>query len=277
MPLKLQKTIEEIHQEKITSKSVINNAFEELLSGLESGKYRTASCANGIWTANSWVKQGILLLFKQGKIIDYSQPGFLFADKDTLPLQKLDCIKKNIRIVPGVTSIRRGSYIGKNTIFMPPAYVNVGAYVDDDTMIDSHALGGSGAQVGKNVHISAAAQIGGVLEPVNSIPVIIEDNVLLGGLVGIFEGVIVRKNAIIGAGTIITASTPVYDLVKNKIYRTQEARPLEIPEGAVVIQGSRKTKMKHGFDEELYFNTPLIIKYRDEKMKDRIQFEELLR
>ncbi len=273
----IQETIDEIYSGKIASASIIRKALKDLRSGLEIGKYRTAVCINGIWKVNAWIKRGILLLFKHGKIIEFDDHTFQFSDKDTIPLQKIDCKKRHIRIVPGGTSIRAGSYIGKNIIFMPPAYVNVGAYIDDGTLIDSHALVGSGAQVGKNVHVSAAAQVGGVLEPVNAIPVIIEDNVLLGGLVGVFEGVIIRKNAIIGAGTIITASTPVYDVVKNKIYRAEIDKPLEIPENAVVIQGSRKTRMNHTFEGELYFNTPIIIKYRDEKMKGRIQFEEILR
>ena len=200
----------------------------------------------------------------------------LFFDKDTLPIKPLK-LKDGVRIVPGGSSIRTGAYIGKGVICMPPMYVNIGAYVDDNSLIDSHALVGSCAQLGKKIHLSAAAQIGGVLEPINSVPVIIEDEVMIGGNCGIYEGTIVQKRAVIGAGCIITGSTPVYDTVKGKIYRKTKDEPLVIPEGAVVVAGSRPLANQFGMENHLSVYTPMIIKYRDEKTDAGTALEESLR
>ena len=215
-------------------------AFKEMVKLLNKGTVRSADKSGGVWKANTWVKQGILLGFRLGNIKDMS-PGkkLLFFDKDTLPIKPMKTAD-GVRIVPGGSTIRNGAYIGKGVICMPPMYVNIGAYVDDNTLIDSHALVGSCAQLGKKIHLSAAAQIGGVLEPINSVPVIIEDEVMIGGNSGLYEGTIVQRRAVIGAGCIITGSTPVYDTVKGKIYRKTKDEPLVIPEGAVVVAGSRR-------------------------------------
>jgi 2,3,4,5-tetrahydropyridine-2-carboxylate N-succinyltransferase len=202
--------------------------------------------------------------------------SFRYFDKHTLPLKPLK-IKDNTRIVPGGSSIRNGVYIGKGVICMPPMYVNIGAYIDDNTLIDSHALVGSCAQLGKRIHLSAAAQIGGVLEPINSVPVIVEDDVMIGGNCGIYEGTIISRRAVIGAGCIITGSTPVYDAVKGEIYKKTKDQPLIIPEGAVVVAGSRPLKNQFGIDNNLSIYTPVIIKYRDEKTDASTALEESLR
>lgn len=258
------------------------NAFMDLLN---KGQVRAAEPVAGTWRVNPWVKQGILLGFRLGKITDMSVGSeFAFYDKDTYPLKKLDGVKDNVRIVPGGSSVRSGAHIGRHVVIMPPAYVNVGAYVDENTMIDSHALVGSCAQVGKRVHLSAAAQLGGVLEPVGALPVIIEDDVLIGGNCGIYEGTIVRRQAIIGAGTILTGSTPVYDLVRCRIYRRTKDQPLVIPEGAVVVPGSRPVRPQESHDSVAFARehglsiyTPVIIKYRDEKTDVATVLEEALR
>lgn len=252
-------------------------AFKELVKLLNSGKVRSAEKQNGIWKANAWVKKGILLGFKLGKNKDMSiYKQMLFFDKNTLPIKPMT-VNDGVRIVPGGSSVRTGAFIGKGVICMPPMYINIGAYVDDNTLIDSHALVGSCAQLGKKIHLSAAAQIGGVLEPINSVPVIIEDEVMIGGNCGIYEGTIVQKRAVIGAGCIITGSTPVYDTVKGKIYRKTKDEPLVIPEGAVVVAGSRPLKNEYGIENLLSVYTPLIIKYRDEKTDAGTALEESLR
>lgn len=252
-------------------------AFKELVKLLNQGKVRSAEKQNGIWKANAWVKKGILLGFRLGKNKDFSiYKQMLFFDKDTMPIKPMT-VDDGVRIVPGGSSIRTGAYIGKGVICMPPMYVNIGAYVDDNTLIDSHALVGSCAQLGKKIHLSAAAQIGGVLEPINSVPVIIEDEVMIGGNCGIYEGTIVQKRAVIGAGCIITDSTPVYDTIKGKIYRKTKDEPLVIPEGAVVVAGSRPLKNEYGIENSLSVYTPLIIKYRDEKTDAGTALEESLR
>ncbi len=252
-------------------------AFKELVKLLNAGKVRSAEKQNGVWKANAWVKKGILLGFRLGKNKDMSiYKQMLFFDKNTLPIKPMrveDCV----RIVPGGSSIRTGAYIGKGVICMPPMYINIGAYIDENSLIDSHALVGSCAQLGKKIHLSAAAQIGGVLEPINSVPVIIEDEVMIGGNCGIYEGTIVQKRAVIGAGCIITGSTPVYDTVKGKIYRKTMDEPLIIPEGAVVVAGSRPLKNEYGIENSLSVYTPLIIKYRDEKTDAGTALEESLR
>jgi 2,3,4,5-tetrahydropyridine-2-carboxylate N-succinyltransferase len=253
-------------------------AFERLLRALEAGELRAAEPDGEEWAVNPAVKKGILLGFRLGVVIDLQPAGPMqFADKDTYPTQALPTIDRNIRIVPGGSSVRRGSYIGSNVVMMPPAFVNVGAYVGDGTMIDSHALVGSCAQVGSNVHVSAGVQLGGVLEPIGQQPVVIEDGVLLGGNSGIYEGTRVRENAVIAAGCVITASTPVFDLVHEKVYRSTADEPLTIPPNAVVIPGSRPAKGDFAQEHGLQMAALLIIKYRDESTDARTAFEDLLR
>jgi 2,3,4,5-tetrahydropyridine-2-carboxylate N-succinyltransferase len=252
-------------------------AFYEFKHELNHGTIRIAEKQGDNWIVNFWVKKGILLGFRIGELQDISiNDDFVYFDKSTYPLKSMS-LKDEVRLVPGGSSIRDGCYVSPGVVCMPPMYINVGAYVGSDTMIDSHALVGSCAQIGERVHLSAAAQIGGVLEPVGALPVIIEDDVLIGGNCGIFEGTIVRRGAVIAAGTIITGGTPVYDLVKNKIYRKKEGSPLEIPEGAVVVSGTRPLSKGWGKEMGLSINTPLIIKYRDEKTDQSVELEEWLR
>ena len=277
--MSLEKDITRFFDEgSLSSRSRIKaaGAFKELVKLLNNGKVRSAEKMNGVWHANEWVKKGILLGFRIGKIKNFSSDGLKFFDKDTLPLKPLKT-SDNVRIVPGGSSIRNGSYIGKGVICMPPMYVNIGAYIDDNSLIDSHALVGSCAQLGKKIHLSAAAQIGGVLEPINSVPVIIEDEVIIGGNSGIYEGTIVSRRAVIGAGCIITGSTPVYDSVKGKIYKKTKDEPLVIPEGAVVVAGSRPLNSQYGNENKLSVYTPVIIKYRDERTDAATALEESLR
>lgn len=251
--------------------------YEEFTEALNKGIIRAAEPSeDGTWQVNQWVKQGILLLFKYGNIVDFSLGQFKFFDKNTLPLKEV-VASDSIRIVPGGTSIRNGSFIAKGVIIMPPAYVNIGAYVDEGTLLDSHSLVGSCAQVGKRVHLSAASQIGGVLEPIGARPVIIEDDVFIGGNCGIYEGVLVRKGAVIAAGVILTSSTKVYDIVYDKIYQSTSSRPLEIPENAVVVSGSRTISTDFAKIHGLSIYTPIIIKYRDEKTNAKSALEQLLR
>ena len=278
--MNLEHDIEKYYSESDLRPAEKNKAisvFKEMVRLLNEGKVRSAEKVNGEWKANAWVKKGILLGFRLGELKNESiNKQFHFYDKDTLPLKPIRK-RDNIRIVPGGSSVRSGAYIGKGVICMPPMYINIGAYVDDYTLIDSHALVGSCAQLGKKIHLSAAAQIGGVLEPINSIPVIIEDEVMIGGNCGIYEGTIVQKRAVIGAGCIITGSTPVYDTVKGKIYRKTKDEPLVIPEGAVVVAGSRPLRNEYGIENSLSVYTPLIIKYRDEKTDAGTALEESLR
>ncbi|MCK5145464.1 2,3,4,5-tetrahydropyridine-2,6-dicarboxylate N-succinyltransferase [bacterium] len=251
--------------------------FSDFKTALNTGLIRAAKPIDDTWIVHHWVKKGILLGFRLGHIVDQSiDESFRFFDKSTYPLRKMG-EGDGVRIVPGGSSIRDGSYLGKQITCMPPMYINVGAYVDDGTMIDSHALVGSCAQIGKRVHLSAGAQIGGVLEPIGAMPVIIEDDVLVGGNTGIYEGTIVRKAAIIGAGVILTGSTPVYDLVKETLYRRTYDQPLEIPSGAVVIPGSRPITSGMGQEWGLSVATPIIIKYRDDKTDTASALENLLR
>lgn len=247
------------------------------LAELEKGTVRAAERGDdGIWFTNAWVKEGILAAFRIGIINEYASGALSFLDKDTIPPRRFRK-EEGVRIVPGGTAVRRGAHIAKGVVLMPPAYVNVGAFVDEDTMIDSHALVGSCAQIGKRVHISAAAQIGGVLEPVGAMPVVIEDDVIVGGNSGVYEGTIVRPRAVIGAGVVLTASTPVYDAVREQVYRRTPERPLEIPFGAVVIPGSRPLKSNFGMDNGLHISTPVIVKYRDDKTDAATTLEEALR
>lgn len=254
-------------------------AFAELKEGLNNGTIRAAerdAAAPTGWRVNAWVKQGILLGFRIGKLTEACGNGFTFSDKDTFPLKTIPR-SQNIRVVPGGSSIRDGCFIGKNVTCMPPMYVNVGAYVGEGTLVDSHALVGSCAQVGKRCHLSAAAQIGGVLEPVGALPVIIEDEVLVGGNCGVYEGTIVGERAVLAAGTILTGSTPVYDLVRETIYRRTPEQPLLIPPGAVVVPGSRAVTRGRGQEWGLSLATPVIIKYRDDQTSEAVKLEEWLR
>ena len=229
------------------------------------------------WRVNHWVKRGILLGFRMGRIENFSiNNQFRFYDKHTYPLKQLTAAD-GVRIVPGGSSLRDGCYIARGVTCMPPMYVNVGAFVDEGTMIDSHALVGSCAQIGKRVHISAAAQVGGVLEPIGQMPVIIEDDVLVGGNCGVYEGAIIRERAVLAPGTIITGGTPVYDLTRDEFYRKTEAGPLEIPAGAVVVPGSRAITKGKGEELGLSIYTPIIVKYRDEKTDASVRLEDFLR
>jgi 2,3,4,5-tetrahydropyridine-2-carboxylate N-succinyltransferase len=252
--------------------------FEKLKAALNRGEVRAAEKnENGQWNVNSWVKQGILLGFRMGKLTDMSGGSSLrFLDKDTYPIRAFSTAD-SVRIVPGGSSIRDGAYIAPGVVCMPPMYVNAGAYVDEGTMIDSHALVGSCAQIGKRVHLSAAAQIGGVLEPVGAVPVIIEDDVLVGGGCGVYEGTIVRERAVLAAGTILTGSTPVYDLVRGEIYQRSGTSSLEIPAGAVVVPGARAVENERGRSWGLSLYAAVIVKYRDEKTERAVQLEDYLR
>ncbi len=266
-----------------TEREAALSAFTELRAALNSGTVRAAepdaSSAFG-WRTNSWVKQGILLGFKLGTLehVAASAP-WEFYDKQTIPVRNFD-LADNVRIVPGGTSVRDGAYLASGVILMPPAYVNIGAYIGGGTLIDSHALVGSCAQVGARVHVSAASQIGGVLEPAGALPVIIEDDVMLGGNTGVYEGCIVKRRAVLGTGVVLTGSTPIYDLVNSTIItRIGSDGPLVVPEGAVVIAGSRSIAGKSDFAKEngLSLYTPIIIKYRDEKTDGRTALEDALR
>lgn len=260
-------------------------AVQELLDALESGELRAAAHGeNGRWEAVEWVKRGILLGFRIGEMTDMSLIGtrgdsgatFAFFDRNSYPPRALT-LRDGVRIVPGGSAVRRGAFLARGVVCMPPMYVNVGAYVGAGTMIDSHALVGSCAQVGERVHLSAAAQIGGVLEPVNASPVVIEDDVVVGGNCGVFEGTVIRRRAVIGAGVILTRGTPVYDLVRETVYRATAAAPLEIPEGAVVVPGARRVRQAWGASQELSLQTPVIVKYRDDRTDAATALEQWLR
>ena len=255
--------------------------FHEFKTALNAGTIRAAepdaSTKTG-WRVNRWVKKGILLGFRLGAVVDMSidpvrQPWF---DKATYPVKRF-APESGVRIVPGGSSIRDGCFVGKGVTCMPPMYINVGAYVGDGTMVDSHALVGSCAQIGARCHISAASQVGGVLEPVGAMPVIIEDDVLVGGNCGVYEGAVVKARAVLGTGTILNRSTPVYDLVRGEVYSATDDDPLVIPEGAVVVAGSRAVTSGKGKDWGVSLYTPVIVKYRDSKTDAKIQLEDLLR
>ena len=254
--------------------------FLEFRDQLTQGKIRAAEKVDSRWIVHAWVKQGILLGFRLGELADMSvgssSSSLSFVDKDTFPARQFT-IADRVRVVPGGSSVRTGAYVAPSVICMPPMFINVGAYVDEGTMIDSHALVGSCAQIGKRVHLSAAAQVGGVLEPINAAPVIIEDDVLIGGNCGVYEGTVVRARAVLGAGTILTRSTPLYDLVKGEVYRATPEAPLEVPENAVVVPGSRAVKKGAAAEWNLSLYTPVIVKYRDEKTDRGIELEDWLR
>lgn len=252
-------------------------AFSDFRAELTAGRVRAAEKRDGHWQVNAWVKKGILLGFRLGELEEMGGAEPLsFVDKSTFPARHFS-VTDNIRVVPGGSSVRQGAYLAPGVICMPPMYVNVGAYVDQATLIDSHALVGSCAQIGKRVHLSAAAQIGGVLEPVNASPVIIEDDVLVGGNCGVYEGTQVRSGAVLGAGTILTRATPVYDIVREQVYRSSPDNPLIIPENAVVVPGSRAVTKGKAAEWGLSLYTPVIVKYRDEKTQSSIELEDLLR
>lgn len=250
--------------------------FYNTMSDLEAGKVRVAEKVNGEWTVNSWVKEVILSGFRLGSLTDLSEGQFPFFDKSTFPVRKFT-EENGVRIVPGGSSVRTGAYLAPSVIMMPPAYVNVGAYVDEGTMIDSHALVGSCAQVGKNVHLSAASQLGGVLEPVGALPVIIEDNVFIGGNCGIYEGTIVKENAVIGTGVIINASTAIFDATTGEYIRANENGQMVVPAGAVVVAGSRPVSKGPGASQGIHLYCPVIVKYRDDKTSGSITLEDMLR
>ena len=255
--------------------------FHAFKQKLNSGEVRAAepdSSARTGWRVNAWVKKGILLGFRMSMVVDWSidtakQPWF---DKAAYPVKQF-AGNEGVRIVPGGSSIRDGCFVGRGVTCMPPMYINVGAYVGDGTMVDSHALVGSCAQVGRNCHISAASQIGGVLEPIGALPVVIEDEVLVGGNCGVYEGTVVKRRAVLGTGTILNRSTPVYDLVRGEVYAATDDEPLVVPEGAVVVAGSRAVTRGPGKDWGVSLYTPVIVKYRDERTDAKIQLEDLLR
>ena len=254
-------------------------AFEQFRAELNAGQVRSAECdakqPSG-WRVNAWVKKGILLGFRMGELVAMPEVGPQFFDKATYPLRPLS-LAERVRVVPGGSSIRDGCYLAPGVTCMPPVYVNVGAYIGEGSMIDSHALVGSCAQIGRNCHLSAAAQIGGVLEPVGALPVIIENDVLVGGNCGVYEGTVVKERAVLGSGTILTRSTPVYDLVHATIHRATDDQPLVIPADAVVVPGSRPVQGGVGKEWGLSLYTPVIVKYRDARTGSRVQLEDLLR
>jgi len=250
--------------------------FGDFRDSLTRGEIRAAEKQNGEWKVNVWVKQGILLGFRLGELMEMGCEDLSFVDKDTFPVRQFR-IEDKVRVVPGGSSVREGAFLAPSVICMPPMYINVGAYVDEGTLVDSHALVGSCAQIGKRVHLSAAAQVGGVLEPVNAAPVVIEDDVLVGGNCGIYEGTRVGARAVLGAGTVLTRSTPLYDLVNGEIYRSSGDQPLVVPEGAVVVPGSRTITRGKGQEWGLSLYSPVIVKYRDEKTDRGVELEDLLR
>ena len=277
----LQSAVEELTAAGASAADSAREVFAALRAGLSAGRVRAAepdAAAPGGWRVNAWVKSGILLGFRHGQVVDVSADHgrWPFFDKDTLPLKRFD-VAAGVRIVPGGSTVRDGAYVGQRVICMPPMYINIGAYIEDETLVDSHALVGSCAQIGRRVHISAAAQIGGVLEPVGALPVIIEDDVLVGGNCGVYEGAIVKRRSVLAAGTVITGSTPVYDLPNGRVIRAEPGAPLVIPEGAVVVPGARPVTTGRGAEWGVSLATPVIVKYRDERTDARTALEEGLR
>lgn len=276
--MSLRERVEELFEKKGDYTDEDRETFREFKAALNRGEVRAAERdGEGRWQTNAWVKRGILVGFRMGALAEMSAHDTLrFFDKETYPV-RATALHENVRIVPGGSSVRDGAYLAPGVVCMPPMYVNVGAYVDEGTMIDSHALVGSCAQVGKRVHLSAAAQVGGVLEPVGAVPVVIEDDVLVGGGCGIYEGTIVRAGAVLAPGTILTGATPVYDTVRGEVYRRTEEQQLEIPAGAVVVPGSRRVESERGREWGLSLYAPVIVKYRDEKTDRAVQLEDYLR
>ncbi len=273
---KLQKLIEEL--ETNFEREKFELFVPQFLEKLNNGEIRAASpLPNGEWQVNMWVKKGILLLFKHGQLADMSiNSNFKFFDKHTLPLKRVS-LENKIRIVPGGSAIRSGCFIASGVVCMPPMYVNIGAYVDEGTLLDSHSLVGSCAQIGKRVHLSAGSQIGGVLEPIGAFPVIIEDDVFIGGNCGIYEGVRIHKGAVVASGVVLTSSTKVFDVVNQKLLYAEEGKPLEIPEFAVVVAGTRKLTGEFPEKYGLSIYSPIIIKYRDERTDSKSTLEITLR
>ena len=275
----LQSEIERLYAlgAKASQDQNATEAFIRFRDALTAGQIRAAEKVDGRWQTNAWVKGGILLGFRIGRLAESGDPHVLsFVDKDTYPTRHF-VVSEQVRVIPGGSSVRSGAYVASSVVCMPPMFINAGAYVDEGTMVDSHALVGSCAQVGKRVHISAAAQIGGVLEPINASPVIIEDDVLVGGNCGIYEGTQVGTRAVLGAGTILTRSTPLFDTVKGEIYRATEGEPLRVPEGAVVVPGARAITKGKAAEWGLSLYAPVIVKYRDEKTDRGVELEDLLR
>lgn len=278
----LQAQIEELFEKTVTpADSTARDLFQEFLQLLNAGQIRSAepnAAAPTGWQVNAWVKKGILLGFRLGELVEMASTngGAQFFDKSTYPLKHFDAADA-VRIVPGGSSIRTGCFIARGVTCMPPMYINVGAFVDEGTMIDSHALVGSCAQIGKRCHISAASQIGGVLEPVGAMPVIVENDVLIGGNCGVYEGTVIKSRAVLGSGTVLNRSTPVYDVVRNQVYRATADQPLVIPEEAVVVAGSRAIQHGPGKEWGLSLYTPVIVKYRDSVTDTKIQLEDFLR
>lgn len=255
----------------------LRRLFDELKAGLNDGSIRAAEKEGERWVVRPWVKQGILLGFRIGSLVPFlTASGFPFFDKETFPLKALT-LASGVRIVPGGTSVRDGCYVAPGVTIMPPSYVNVGAWIGEGTLLDSHVLVGSCAQIGRRVHLSAGAQIGGVLEPVGELPVIVEDDVLVGGNCGVYEGAIVRERAVLAAGVILTGGTPVYDIVRGEVFRKAPGRPLEIPAGAVVVPGARAIRQGRGAEWGLSLQTPVIVKYRDARTDASASLEDLLR
>ena len=275
--MSLQEQVESLYERPVDGLGVDARAvFEAFRDGLEKGTVRAAEPFAGGWRVNGWVKKGILLGFRLGKVVPMEPVGPLrFADKDTYPARR--SVPDGVRIVPGGSAVRSGAYLGPGVVVMPPAYVNVGAYVGEGTMVDSHALVGSCAQVGRRVHLSAGAMIGGVLEPVGALPVIVEDEVLVGGNCGVYEGAIIGRRAVLGSGVILTGSVTVYDVPRQTTYRRTADRPLRIPEGAVVVAGSRRLTDAFAERQGLALYTPVIVKYRDDKTDAATALEEALR
>ncbi len=275
----LQREIEKLYAMGAAAAQELHavEVFVRFREALSAGRIRAAEKINGRWQTNVWVKQGILLGFRIGKLAESGDPRVLsFVDKDTYPTRHFTAAEQ-VRVIPGGSSIRSGAYVAASVVCMPPMFINTGAYVDEGTMVDSHALVGSCAQVGKRVHISAAAQIGGVLEPINASPVIVEDQVLVGGNCGIYEGTQVAAGAVLGAGVILTRSTPLFDTVRGEIYRATSTEPLRVPEGAVVVPGARAIAKGKAADWGLSLYTPVIVKYRDERTDRGVELEDVLR
>ena len=282
MPLPLASQIEKLFARSLGEYSEEDRrVFQQFKDALNRGEIRAAEPDAGApagWRVNVWVKKGILLGFRMGSIVEMGpfptpQP---FLDKSTYPVKTIHR-DDGVRLVPGGSSVRDGSFLGRGVVCMPPMFINVGAYVDDGTMVDSHALVGSCAQIGKNCHISAGAQIGGVIEPVGAMPVIVEDDVMVGGNCGVYEGTIVKRRAVLGSGTILNRSTPVYDLVHDAVYSPSDDQPLVIPEQAIVVPGAREVKHPVGAKWGLSLYAAVIVKYRDEKTDTRVRLEEFLR
>lgn len=276
MPTTLEARLREFQAQKEINYGDAVDFFVEVRTYLEKGLIRAAEKVNGEWKVNTWVKEAIMLGFKVGILQDIKGGLYDYFDKSTLPVHPLT-IESNVRLVPGGSAIRGGACVSSGTIIMPPSYINIGAFIDEGCMIDSHALVGSCAQVGKNVHLSAASQLGGVLEPVGALPVIIEDNVFIGGNCGIYEGTIVKQYAVIGTGAILNASTPVFDNTTGEFLKKEADKPLTIPERAVVIAGSRPIKQGFGAEHGIHVYCPVIIKYRDDKTNIAVTLEEALR